>query len=348
MAIFEINNDKLNEIKTTFQSEKFYEKYDLQRLLAKQIELLSADILIISEEFCDWEDSKRRIDLLGLDRAGKIVVIELKRTVTGGHMELQSLRYAAMVSSMNFNQIIKTYDKHLKKVGNSSLNAEEEINKFVGEEYAEDIGNEVRIVLISSEFSKEITSTVLWLNTNGLDIECFKIKPYKLNEKMILEIQQIIPLPESEDYIIKIREKSEQQKVIKKSNRDFSQFDLIIGNIIKEKLAKRNLALLIVKEAIRRGKTPDEISGYISWRKIWFIVDGEFNNEKDFLTKAFAENDNFAEKRYFTKDDELIQYAGKTYSLSNQWGRRTTLAVDSILNEIKATDIKYDVHKIIP
>jgi len=345
MAIFEVNSNRLVEIKTTFKNEKFYEKYDLQRLLAKQFQLLSEDILIISEEFCDWEDSKRRIDLLGLDRNGKIVVIELKRTITGGHMELQALRYAAMVSSMNIDQIVRTYDKHLKNNGNYDLIADEEIYKFINEEYAEDIGIEVRIILVSSEFSKEITSTVLWLNENGLDIECYKIKPYKLNEKLILEIQQIIPLPEAEDYIIKIRQKSEQQKEIKKSNRDSRQFDLIIGDLIKEKLAKRNLILHVVREAVKRGKSPEEINECVNWKNIWFVIDGECYTKKDFLIEAVIINEKFDEERYFTKDEELIQYSGKTYSLSNQWGRRTIEAVDNILDKLKAPDIKYDVHK---
>lgn len=37
--------------------------------------------MVIAEEFGEWEDSKRRIDLLGLDREANLVVIELKRTV---------------------------------------------------------------------------------------------------------------------------------------------------------------------------------------------------------------------------------------------------------------------------
>lgn len=344
MSIFEINNDKIIGIDTTFENERFYEKDDLQRLLAKQIEILSENILIISEEFCNWEDSKRRIDLLGIDSNGKIVVIELKRTITGGHMELQALRYAAMVSAMNPEQIIETYDNYLKKNGNPERDAKDEISKFVNEDAVLDIGSEVRIILISSEFSKEITSTVLWLNTNGIDIKCFKVKPYKLNEKMILDIQQIIPLPEAEDYVIKIREKTEQQKQIKESNRDSRQFDLTIGNLKKEKLAKRNLIFQIVKEAIKRGKNPVEISNCINWRKIWFVIDGEYNLEKDFLAQAFIKNDRFDGGRYFTKDDELILYSNKTYALSNQWGHRTIEAIENILNILKASDINYEVN----
>ena len=34
----------------------------------------------VAEEFSDWEDSHRRIDLLCLDKDADLVVVELKRT----------------------------------------------------------------------------------------------------------------------------------------------------------------------------------------------------------------------------------------------------------------------------
>lgn len=68
------------------------ERADIQRLLKRQIEIISPDTLVSAEEFSDWEDSKRRIDLLGIDTDANLVVIELKRTDDGGHMELQAVR----------------------------------------------------------------------------------------------------------------------------------------------------------------------------------------------------------------------------------------------------------------
>jgi RecB family endonuclease NucS len=64
--------------------------------------LISDDLLVLAEEFSQWEDSCRRVDLLAVDRNGELVVIELKRSEDGGHMDLQSLRYAVMISTMTF------------------------------------------------------------------------------------------------------------------------------------------------------------------------------------------------------------------------------------------------------
>jgi hypothetical protein len=51
---------------------------------------------------------------LGLDKDANLVVIELKRTDDGGHMELQSIRYAAMVSQMTFDQAVEAYTTYLQ------------------------------------------------------------------------------------------------------------------------------------------------------------------------------------------------------------------------------------------
>lgn len=41
---------------------------------------------MLAEEFADWADSVRRIDLLCLASETRLVVVELKRDEDGGHM----------------------------------------------------------------------------------------------------------------------------------------------------------------------------------------------------------------------------------------------------------------------
>jgi hypothetical protein len=59
--------DGIEELsQTTFVAEGFDERRDLQRLLKERIEIISPDTMVFAEEFLEWADARRRIDLLGL------------------------------------------------------------------------------------------------------------------------------------------------------------------------------------------------------------------------------------------------------------------------------------------
>ena len=111
------------------------------------------ELLVIAEEFGNWEDARRRIDLLALDKAGRLVVIELKRTDDGGHMELQAIRYAAMVSAMGFAEVADANAAHRAKRLGETLTARAELAAFLEAGEGEEepvISTDVRIILARS------------------------------------------------------------------------------------------------------------------------------------------------------------------------------------------------------
>jgi hypothetical protein len=214
MPIFEVTSNRLLPLQPTeFAAHGLRERADLQRLLRDQVEVIAPDVLVVSEEFGGWEDSKRRVDLLGIDRDANLVVVELKRTEDGGHMELQAIRYAAMVSKMTFDKVVDIFETHLTAVGKPG-NPREILLTFLGwdapdeERFAQD----VRIVLASAEFSRELTSAVLWLNEHGLDIRCVRLRPHTDGHRVFLDVQQILPLPEASEYFVNLREKKAEER----------------------------------------------------------------------------------------------------------------------------------------
>ena len=40
------------------------------------------------------------------------------------------------------------------------------------------------------------------LNERGLDIRCVRIKPYGSRDNLLLDVQQVIPLPEAQTYAL--------------------------------------------------------------------------------------------------------------------------------------------------
>jgi RecB family endonuclease NucS len=86
MPIYAFDHNAILRVEeTTFSSSGLLERADLQRLLREKIDVITPNTLIISEEFGEWDESRRRIDLLGIDEQANLVVIELKRTEDGGH-----------------------------------------------------------------------------------------------------------------------------------------------------------------------------------------------------------------------------------------------------------------------
>lgn len=201
MAIYRIDANGLTAVEETrFEVEGVFERRDIQRLLRENIGAIDADLKVIAEEFGDWIDSSRRIDLLCLDADANLVVVELKRTQDGGFMDLQAIRYASMISAMTFDQLVDVHARHISKMSPDHETAKSTILQFLQwvEVDEEMFGREIRIVLAAADFGKELTTSVLWLNQCGLDIRCVRLKPYRLPDRTILlDIQQLIPLPET-------------------------------------------------------------------------------------------------------------------------------------------------------
>jgi hypothetical protein len=343
MTLYRITDTGLAPIeKTSFQAEGIQERRDLQRLIRGSIKEIVPDTMALAEEFGDWEESCRRIDLLGLDSSARLVVVELKRTEDGGHMELQALRYAAMVSKMTFENAVQAHKAYLENLGRKE-NAEETILKFLGwdEPQEEEFTNDVCIILASAEFSKELTTSVIWLNERDIDIRCVRLKPYRNGDEVLIDVQQNYPLPEAADYQVKLREKERQERRSRTQNRDLTRFDLTVGDESFTNLPKRRLVNFIVHEAVRRGAPPKEV---LSTDRAWIIVNGE-RDQENFLKRAEEDREpgssSASINRFFTEDDELMHWEGRTYALTKMWGRSTRGDIDRIITKFDLEDVYY-------
>ena len=214
MPIHRLTEQALQPLEpVTFASQGLLEGDGLQRRLKADISVVADDVIVIAEEFRQWDDSDRRIDLLGIDRQANLVVFEIKRDEKGGHMELQAIRYAAMVSSMTFANAVEVYHSFLTESGLASSDDESAESKLLDfldwDEAREDaFAQDVRIVLVAADFSKEITTAVLWLNERDLDVRCVRIKPYLMDGQLLVDVQQVVPLPEASEYQVGVRTKA--------------------------------------------------------------------------------------------------------------------------------------------
>lgn len=315
MAIYHFENNLLTVFQeTNFTFEGIRERQHLQSALKEQIEIIALDCLVIAEEFSEWSESQRRIDLLAVDKQANIVVIELKRTDTGEFMELQAIRYASMVSTLTFQKAIEIYQRHLNMKGLLE-DAETKLLDFLGwdEPKPEDFAADVRIILVSANFSKELTTSVMWLNERDLNIRCVRLIPYKFENRIFVDVQQIIPLPEAESYQIKIKQQSEERREARKSasTKDYTQY--LFDN---QKYNKRKLVLAVIKKWVAENSPQ-------SFEELVAVFPQNLHRGDLFVTKDEAEEvarRQNGKRRYFLEDNELICFTDcSCYAVSNQW-----------------------------
>lgn len=69
----------------------------------------------------------------------------------------------------------------------------------------------------------------MWLSDHDIDILCVRLKPYDFNGHVLVDVQQIIPIPEAADYQIQMKEKTRQERKSRGTGPDFTRFDITIG-----------------------------------------------------------------------------------------------------------------------
>lgn len=338
VPLFEMTDNTIEKVQiTTFAAERVLERAHLQRALRRQIGVLGDDLLVVAEEFGDFADVNRRIDLLAVDRTGQLVVIELKRTDDGGHMELQALRYAAMVSTMTFDQLAETYARHLKHDDpESARDARGRLADFLEEAGGEDaiLERRVRIILVAAGFDQQITTTVLWLNDlYGLDIKCVKLSPYRIAGRLVLDVQQVIPLPEAEQLMVRLRRRETAARAAEQaSSRDWTQYIVRDPSGNTDPLRKRHAILAMVTTLHQAGVPATEIAAAVPGARM-LPVEGQCT-DTDELAELFVETYPRAEGnlgRWFI-DSPIVDVAtNTTWVLTKQWGRNTVPTLDALV-----------------
>ncbi|SOE48478.1 hypothetical protein SAMN05446635_0222 [Burkholderia sp. OK233] len=339
MPLYEMAGQQLKPIAaTTFTALQLRERDDIQKAVQTHIAAITPGIrtMVLAEEYGDWDKSGRRIDLLCLDEECRLVVVELKRE-KGVHMELQALRYAAMVSTMRFDQAVEAHRDYLKNT-KSSADPEQVIREFLDkEEGPVALSETVRIVLAAAEFPTELTTAVLWLNKQGLDLRCVQLRPHLVDNRVLVDIQQVIPLPEAAQYQVAVREKSIELAAASATQRDLTRYDVFEGDeTVFTNLPKRRLVYEVVAKALRRGVSIEQIVQAVPSKGngMFLLADGSLS-ESAFKTACGGE----PIERYYSKDKDLFRENGKTYALSNQWGVGTVDAVDAIIELINGAPL---------
>jgi hypothetical protein len=162
---WEIKDSKLKEIDTSLIIEGRTEKYDLEEWILSNPEILGSNIAIIGHQIATRSG---QLDLLGLDRNGNTVIIELKRDKLPREVLAQAIDYASEIATWDVEKISEVSSKFTGK----------SLDDFVSETFGDEIAieniniNQIqRILLVGFSIEDSLERMIEYLSGSfGLNV----------------------------------------------------------------------------------------------------------------------------------------------------------------------------------
>ncbi|PIB31216.1 hypothetical protein BFP78_12385 [Gaetbulibacter sp. 5U11] len=350
MYLINKEQNRISKLKQkTFAELKFRERDHLQEWIANNPSSLGEELLIIQKEFSGFSETNERLDLLALDKLGNVVIIENKLDDSGKDVTWQAIKYASYCASLTKQDIIKIYQDFL---GTSAIATEKLSDFFDGRELSEIVLNQglnsQRLILVAANFRKEVTSSVLWLMNFKIRLQCFKVTPFAFNDQLFLNVEQILPTKETEDFAISISTKAQEEIEVQETLKNRHQFRIKFWeNFINYSNSKNNLfsnnspskESWIGKGIGMSGVNLNlAVSGNYCRSEIIFNRGSKEENKElfDFIYKMKDKIEtNFGNELIWERMDENVtcrikyQLDGVSYFEENDWNKMNDFLVDS-------------------
>ena len=120
----------------------------------------------------------KAIDLLGLDKSGNTVIVELKRGKTPRETVAQILEYVSFVEDLSYRQLEEIARQYTSDEGLNLTESHKESFKLP-DDSAVAFNKAQRLVIVGQDISKEVEQTSLFLNKKGLELYCIAFKYFK-------------------------------------------------------------------------------------------------------------------------------------------------------------------------
>ena len=173
-----------------FRSEKEVENIIMK---IKNIEdILKEELMIIGRQV-QIDVIEDTLDFLALDKKGKLVIIELKKSFySATHSDFQITKYAGYISRWTLADIKEQAEGYIYKKEKRRINFEIEAKKFLDVDLSY-INQDQRIILIGAKENQKLNTACNWLNEQGVDIVLYKLKRYIEGSNEFIVSNQLIP-----------------------------------------------------------------------------------------------------------------------------------------------------------
>lgn len=221
--MYKIDGKQASRIEPVTFSELDITENDIEEILRNSIDMICDEeesMLIVGKQVRNEKNG--RSDLTAVDNNGDIVLIEIKRDrkdiiYRKESFEFQAIRYAASYATIDRTEelVKRVYGPYIEKYRDEFELGEltsfelgiRKLNEFLEANDAhKDFNEKQRIILVASDFDDQTLSAVAWLNSNNVDISCYKLTPYRLNEDIYFYVEKVLPVPDHVDYYVNFME----------------------------------------------------------------------------------------------------------------------------------------------
>ena len=261
--------------RVTLADAGLLERQHLQEWVKEHPDVLGEEVLVVTEEFDRWataggEATWERLDVLGLDRTGRLVVAELKRHRAPDTVLVQALNYAAMASRFSLDLLAEAYARY--RGGDATPEAV--LNEL--REWAPNLSDESlsppRIVLVAEDFGPILTNTTMFLIESGVDVRLVRVGLYRLDGgTLALTTSQVLPVPQAEEFMVRPRSAAPTQRAARTAA---ARRGTITDRLVAAAALKEGEELRIVvpgrvqqdREAIARWLAEEPLRATVRWR----------------------------------------------------------------------------------
>lgn len=161
----------------------------LQEWLVKDISILDPNLLVIGREVPT--DFGGFIDLLCIDSAGNLVVVELKRDKTPREITAQALDYGSWVVDLSDERIASIAEKHL-----GSVSLEDAFRSRFDSDLPETLNGDHQLLIVGSRIDASSERIIKYLvDTHGVNINAatFQYFPESEGHELLARVFLIEP-----------------------------------------------------------------------------------------------------------------------------------------------------------
>jgi len=175
MSLWKVNGDVLHEVQPT----RLDLEQRLENWIAGDVSLTGLDVLIIGRQVPSAYGG--RVDLLGMDSDGNLVVFELKRDKTPRDIVAQVLDYASWVKDLSYEEVKDIAEDYLSKI------LPQAFQERFGAPLPETVNSDHSLVIVASQLDDSSERIVEYLSeSHGVAINAIYFNFFKAEDQEFL------------------------------------------------------------------------------------------------------------------------------------------------------------------